>query len=739
MRGSGVALRPLHFFSFVSSILIEALKSTYRRLVVCNKDMKEQHGPTSARPTPAIEQKEAPRFGHYELVRRIDVGGMGEVYLARQQTAFGRLVAIKIIRSDLIHDRVARQRFLREAEVSAHLKHEHILPLFEFGEEQGRLFLVTPYIEGGTLARRLQRGPLSLAEIQQLFTALVSAVAYIHKRGVVHRDLKPSNILLDQAGEDEQIYVRLIDFGIATIQGVNAPPHLTTAGNEMGTAAYMAPERLDGVSAPSNDIYSLGIILYQMITGHLPTEGKLLSLPLPFQEVVKRCTAPDPLDRYASADELLKAFENACQQMKSGLHPHVPLAPEKPINDVSAHRVSVQPPAQAASPSVASAPAQDSLILRPVPPQAKKDGASAQHGFQPHDYSAQTAHISMEDLQRMSLNDEEGGVVAAPSPAPASIPLKHRPQRKRGSLLSLITIVMIVLLFVIAGSMYLAFESSITATITITPVVHPYSAALTMLAEPQLHGIDVAHSAIPASSATDSESGSQSGPTSEPSGCVISVFCQRVVTPDDANALASTLRTRLRNTITTKIQQQISAQHGTLIGNINFIDQNPQVNPSIGSPSDTVTVSLTEVGTAEYVVLSDAQRLARIEMQQQVQKQYGPNFVLLSAMTQVGQPTIKAVDASGNVTLTVPVAGVAEYQFPNSQLLTMQNHLRGMKISVARAYMQHQEGVDPGTLTVTVTSGDTIPNNTAQIRIVHLNPSNLPSVQLPTSTPATTH
>ena len=98
----------------------------------------------SEQPGQTMQEESLPRFGNYDLVRRIDVGGMGEVYLAHQRSAFGRNVAIKIIRSDLVHDVTARSRFLREAEVSAHLKHEHILPLFEFGEDQGRLFLVTP-------------------------------------------------------------------------------------------------------------------------------------------------------------------------------------------------------------------------------------------------------------------------------------------------------------------------------------------------------------------------------------------------------------------------------------------------------------------------------------------------------------------------------------------------------------------------------------------------------------------
>src|SRR6266699_1904220 len=135
--------------------------------------MREQHGPIKEQRGPVTEGLRLRQFGNYDLVRRIDVGGMGEVYLARQRTAFGREVAVKIIRSDLVHDITARKRFLREAEVSAYVKHEHILPLVEFGEEQGRLFLVTPYIKGGTLATRLQHGPFSLNEVHQLFRALV--------------------------------------------------------------------------------------------------------------------------------------------------------------------------------------------------------------------------------------------------------------------------------------------------------------------------------------------------------------------------------------------------------------------------------------------------------------------------------------------------------------------------------------------------------------------------------------
>src|SRR5437660_12832564 len=113
-----------------------------------NKPMKEQQSTTNEQADSVKQEQNKYRFGNYELVRRIDVGGMGEVYLARQRTVFDREVAIKIIRSDLVHDSTARKRFLREAEVNAHIKHEHILPLYEFGEEPGRRFVLTPYIAG---------------------------------------------------------------------------------------------------------------------------------------------------------------------------------------------------------------------------------------------------------------------------------------------------------------------------------------------------------------------------------------------------------------------------------------------------------------------------------------------------------------------------------------------------------------------------------------------------------------
>ncbi len=476
--------------------------------------MREQHGPMKEQHGPISEGQNRRSFGNYDLVRRIDVGGMGEVYLAHQRSAFGREVAVKIIRSDLVHDITARKRFLREAEVSAHIKHEHILPLFEFGEEQGRLFLVTPYIAGGTLGRRLQSGPLSLAETHQLFSALVQAVAYIHKRGVVHRDLKPSNILLDKEDETDQVYVRLIDFGIASLPGlVGGDAQLTTAGHEMGTIAYMAPERLDGVAAPSNDIYSLGIILYQMLTRELPDNSSTIKLPQPLDAVIKRCIAQNPADRYANADELLRAFEYAYRTVRAApSRPQMPAmpVPSRPATPVPASRSVAHladldklpdpddldenepTPRRITTPrpdlSRLSLPQKNTtqenkvvsrseLVLTPL--------STSGNAFSRADYNAPTTSINS-----FSLSGQQQVQRVTNTATLGMKPQLQPRQKQKRSALVLIPISIIVILLVIAGVIFMTLPALVTAKITISPQVHTISNTFTLNASSNIQNAD---------------------------------------------------------------------------------------------------------------------------------------------------------------------------------------------------------------------------------------------------------
>lgn len=707
--------------------------------------MKEQHGPTresqdspssasSERQEGSLRHDQEKRlFKNYDLVRRIDVGGMGEVYLARQRTAFGREVAVKIIRSDLVHDVSTRKRFLREAEVSAHLKHDHILPLVEFGEEQGRLFLVTPYIAGGTLARRLQNGPLPLSEVHPLFSALVKAVAYIHKRGVIHRDLKPSNILLDSQEGSGQTYVRLIDFGIASIQGRSASPALTIGGQEMGTVAYMAPERLNGVAAPSNDIYSLGIILYQMLTGQLPDTEKIVALPAALDAVVRRGTAFDPQKRFTSAEELLHAFEQAYRTLNSSprVQASAPLAapkpamtpPPSPLPQPPQSSQSSQSPHPPNPPKKSSAQERASLAqsasLAPMQP---KLGGTFKH----EDYDAPTASL---DPAHFSIGHKPSSDQTEASSIPPSPP---KPRRRNRSLFTLVSLSILVVLFIIAGIAAFAFQTAISANVAITPQTRAVSKVFTMTAKPTQHTVDATTMTIPADVITSTKSGKQQGPTTGKADCRLVIFdCKQAVSDFDVSALSAQIQPSVREQIGQDLQRQAQTSGTTTVGNIVYSDPSASANPAVGTVSKTVTVTYTERGSIEGVKMSNAQNLARLLLQQEAHRLLGQHGALLDQLTQVSPLAIQQVDADGNVTLQVAAAGVAQYQFSQDEIQHMQNALKGMKVTAARAFLAKQPGVDADELKISVTYGsDTLPNTVQQIKVLTSNPTHLPPVQL---------
>ncbi len=690
-----------------------------------SKQMREQHSPIGTSQGLSGNEQLLQHFGNYDLVRRIDVGGMGEVYLARQRTAFNREVAVKIIRSDLMYDVLARKRFHREAEVSAYLKHEHILTLIEFGEERGRLFLVTPYIEGGTLARRLQQGPLSLAEIHQLFSALAQAIAYIHKRGVIHRDLKPTNILLDQENGTGQLYVRLIDFGIATISGMAASAPLTTAGHEMGTIAYMAPERLDGVAAPSNDIYSLGVILYQMLTGHLPTSGKATTLPPPLETVVRRCMALNPQDRYASADEVLKAFEHACRTLSASPASlgTSPLVSTDAQDDIPTPRRLTSSRSMSTSTSEAMSNergAQDEQL-----PLSSVD-------FSYEDYRAPTAFIASGQSQnkRKQLADEE---ILARSPSRAS--------RGQRSLLTFMVLSIVLVFLAIAGIVFFVFQAGVSATITLTPQVQTISKVFTVTANPRLQRQDTSTASIPARVLTSTKTDTQQGPTTGQANCTFGIFdCQQAVDSADIQNLATQLAPAVQSQITQDLQHQVQVAGATSVGDVHYDDPTGSANPPVGTVSKTVTVTVTQRGSLECIKMSDAQSMALALLKQQIQQQYGKQYSLISPLTQIDKPVVEGVDTNGVVTIQVRAAGIIEYQFSPAQLQGIENHIKGMKLSEARAFLKQQPGVGTSVVTVHTSYGttDTLPNNVQQIHLVSVNPTNLPSVQLPTVQPTVT-
>ncbi len=258
-------------------------------------------------------------FGACELLAELGRGGMGVVYRARQQ-GLGRIVALK----RMLHGDSAPPgdvaRFRAEAEAAARLDHPHIVPVYSVDTDEGQPYFVMKYVEGTTLARRLAEGPLPPVEAARLLAPVCRAVQFAHERGVLHRDLKPSNVLIDGNG---QPYVS--DFGLA--KRIDAEASLTQTGAILGTPSYMAPEQASGgrgTIGPASDVYGLGAILYQMLTGRPPFQAAspidtlLLVLeqdPVPprvlnpranadLEMIALKCLQKSPEQRYPSAAAL---------------------------------------------------------------------------------------------------------------------------------------------------------------------------------------------------------------------------------------------------------------------------------------------------------------------------------------------------------------------------------------------------------------------------------------------------
>ena len=205
---------------------------------------------------------EPQKFGRYEIKAEIGRGGMATVYHA-YDPRFEREVALKVLPREMLHDPQFRTRFEREAKTIAMLEHPAIVPVYDFGEEDGQPYFVMRYMTGGSLSDRMKHGPMTIQEVAHLFERLAPALDEAHAKGIIHRDLKPGNILFDQYGEP---YIS--DFGIAKIAATQTN---VTGSAIVGTPAYMSPEQAQGEGIDGrSDIYGLGVILFEMLTGQQP-------------------------------------------------------------------------------------------------------------------------------------------------------------------------------------------------------------------------------------------------------------------------------------------------------------------------------------------------------------------------------------------------------------------------------------------------------------------------------------
>lgn len=269
-------------------------------------------------------------ISHYRIVNRIGAGGMGEVYLA-EDTRLGRKLAIKFLPEQFTQDADRVRRFEQEARAASALNHPNIITIYEIGHHAQGHFIATEFIEGQTLRQRLQRGGLSLNEALDIAVQTVSALQAAHQAGIIHRDIKPENIMLRPDG-----YVKLLDFGLAKLTQaeaetgeLDAPTRSlfeTQPGLVMGTIAYMSPEQARGQHMDGRtDIFSFGVVLYEMLTGQRPFLGattsdiiaalltqeparlsqRLLNVPLELEQILTRMLAKDLNRRYPTAQELL--------------------------------------------------------------------------------------------------------------------------------------------------------------------------------------------------------------------------------------------------------------------------------------------------------------------------------------------------------------------------------------------------------------------------------------------------
>jgi serine/threonine protein kinase len=451
---------------------------------------------------------EGQQLGNYDVVKRIRVGGMGAVYEGRQRTAFGRRVAIKVILGDYATDPDMRRRFEREARTIARLHHPNILPLIEFGIEKNVLYLVMPFIDGGTLTSYLRRNLPDLEEISAIYQQLLDAVEYAHDEGLIHRDIKSSNVLLE-LHRNTPPHVYLADFGLvrtarqAEQEQAGKPIPLDQVP---GTPHYMAPEQTLGIITPLTDIYALGVLLYQMLTGELPYNDEDdikviqmhlndpipspcdhdVSIPRELEAVVRTAMAKLPEERFQSVAELRAAFLAAMRGSASASSTVEPLT-ERTRRSVSLQR-------RASMPLTASEVyerSEEPVALPRRPHQPAPPPAVLELTERRRPRGSRELRATDDFRLRQRVTEEPVKPVARPKPRPAPPTRRHLPRLLYLTVLvPLILLLLILMPRVLGVSFFPAgfpiFGTAPVATVYVTPQSKDFQETYVLTASPQV-------------------------------------------------------------------------------------------------------------------------------------------------------------------------------------------------------------------------------------------------------------